>query len=235
MLKLLYILITALPVLPLIVCAELNADYEAQRQQMVKFQMKARGIKDPRVLEAFRKVERHLFVPSSSRNLSYRDHPVPIGNDQTISQPYIVAFMTEELELKQHEKVLEIGTGSGYQAAILGELVHEVYTIELIPKLGRQAQALLEELGYDNIHVIVGDGYKGWPDEAPFDAIIVTCAPEKIPQKLVEQLRDGGRMIIPVGPVGGVQKLVKGVKKSGRMEIRDELSVRFVPMVKGKD
>ena len=235
MLKLLYILITALPVLPLIVCAELNADYEAQRQQMVNDQMKARGIRDPRVLEAFLKVERHLFVPTSSRNLSYRDHPVPIGDGQTISQPYIVAFMTEELELKKHEKVLEIGTGSGYQAAILGELVHEVYTIELIPKLGRQAQALLEELGYDNIHVIVGDGYKGWPDEAPFDAIIVTCAPEKIPQKLVEQLREGGRMIIPVGPVGGVQKLVKGVKKSGRMEIRDELSVRFVPMVKGKD
>lgn len=227
-----YMIIILLPLIPLMVCAELKDDYAEQRQQMVKNQIKARGIKDPRVLAALLKVERHLFIPPANRNLAYQDYPVPIGEGQTISQPYIVAFMTEELELKGDERVLEIGTGSGYQAAILGELAAEVYSIELIPSLGERAAHLLDDLGYDNIMVRIGDGYQGWPEKAPFDAIIVTCAPENIPPKLIEQLKEGGKMVIPVGPVSGVQNLIKGVKRSGKIEISEELPVRFVPMVR---
>jgi protein-L-isoaspartate(D-aspartate) O-methyltransferase len=143
--------------------------------------------------------------------------------------------MTEALELKPDDRVLEIGTGSGYQAAILAELVKEVYTIEIIERLGKRAQETLDRLGYKNIHVKIGDGYKGWPEKAPFDAVIVTCAPEKVPQALVEQLREGGRMIIPVGRAGAVQKLVRGIKKKGRVETKQVMHVRFVPMVKGRD
>ena len=226
--------VVLLPLLPLMACAQPKDDYAEQRERMVKNQIKARGGKDPRVLAALLKVERHLFIPPENRNFSYQDYPVPIGEGQTISQPYIVAFMTEELELKGQERVLEIGTGSGYQAAILGELAAEVYTVELIPSLGNRAAQLLNELGYNNIKVRVGDGYQGWPEKAPFDTIIVTCAPENIPPKLVEQLREGGIMVIPVGPVNGVQKLIKGVKRAGKMVISDELPVRFVPMVRDR-
>jgi protein-L-isoaspartate(D-aspartate) O-methyltransferase len=202
---------------------------------MVKQQIMARGIEDPGVLEAMRKVPRHLFVPEKYRAFSYRDHPLPIGQGQTISQPYIVAFMTEALDLKPNEKVLEIGTGSGYQAAILAELVKEVYTIEIVEKLGKRAQRTLEMLGYKNIHVKIGDGYMGWPEKAPFDAVIVTCAPERIPEALVQQLNDGGRMIIPVGKAGAIQELVRAVKKKGKLKTKEVMRVRFVPMVKGHD
>ncbi|MBW2359244.1 MAG: protein-L-isoaspartate(D-aspartate) O-methyltransferase, partial [Deltaproteobacteria bacterium] len=182
------------------------------REHMVKQQIMARGVEEPRVLEAMRKVPRHLFVPEKYRAFSYRDHPLPIGQGQTISQPYIVAFMTEALDLKPDEKVLEIGTGSGYQAAILAELVKEVYTIEIVEKLGKRA--------HKNIHVKIGDGYKGWPEKAPFDAVIVTCAPERIPEALVQQLNDGGRMIIPVGKAGAIQELVRAVKKKGKLKTK---------------
>ncbi len=210
-------------------------DFVSLRESMVDRQIAAMGIEDPRVLEAMRKVPRHLFVPERYRALSYRDHPLPIGEDQTISQPYIVAFMTEALNLRPEDRVLEIGTGSGYQAAILAELVKEVYTIEIIEKLGKRARQTLDTLGYKNIWVKIGDGYKGWPENAPFDAIIVTCAPEQIPEALVRQLDEGGRMIIPVGRQGTVQKLVRAVKKKGRIVAKDVMYVRFVPMVKGRD
>ena len=236
MVRFLYLLfMITIPILPLMVCAQLNENYTLQRQRMVEYQIKARGVRDVRVLEAMMKVPRHLFVPPSYRANSYDDSPMPIGEGQTISQPYIVAFMTESLELKENDRVLEIGTGSGYQAAVLAELAAEVYTIELLPNLGKRAGELLEDIGYDNIHVKIGDGYKGWPKKAPFDAVIVTAAPQDIPPALIEQLKEGGRMIIPVGPVGGVQNLIRGVKKSGKLKTKDVLPVRFVPMVKGKN
>ncbi len=204
------------------------------RYQMVSRQIVARGVKDAGVIEAMKKVPRHLFVPEKYRSLSYGDHPLPIGKEQTISQPYIVAFMTEALALRPEDRVLEIGTGSGYQAAILAELVDEVYTIEIIESLGRRAQKTLGVLGYKNIHVKIGDGYKGWPDQAPFDAVIVTCAPENIPQSLIRQLKDGGRMIIPVGSEGTIQNLVKAIKEKGRLKTKSMMPVRFVPMVRDK-
>jgi len=202
---------------------------------MVQRQIVARGVKDPKVIKAMLKVPRHLFVPEARRAYSYGDYPLPIGEGQTISQPYIVAYMTEALDLRPDDKVLEIGTGSGYQAAILADLVKEVYTIELIEKLGKKAQQTLRALGYKNIHVKIGDGYKGWPEKAPFDAVIVTCAPEQVPRALIRQLNEGGRMIIPVGRTGGVQKLVRAVKKGGRLKTENVMYVRFVPMVKGND
>jgi len=208
------------------------ADYTRLRDLMVKEQIIARGIRNPAVIKAMEGVPRHLFVPSKYRAFSYGDYPLSIGEGQTISQPYIVAFMTEALELTSDDKVLEIGTGSGYQAAILVELVKEVYTIEFIPRLAKRAQKTLGELEYENIRLRIGDGYRGWPEEAPFDAIIVTCAPDKIPEALVDQLREGGRMIIPVGREGGVQKLVKVTKKAGKIKIQAVMDVRFVPMVK---
>ncbi|MFC1869566.1 protein-L-isoaspartate(D-aspartate) O-methyltransferase [Thermodesulfobacteriota bacterium] len=210
-----------------------QGDYAGLRDHMVKEQIIARGIKDPRVIKAMKKVPRHRFVPAKNRVLSYGDYPLPIGKGQTISQPYIVAFMTEALELSAEDRVLEIGTGSGYQAAILAELVKEVYTIEIVPELGRRAQKTLEELKYVNIRVKIGDGYKGWPDMAPFDAVIVTCAPEQIPRALVDQLKEGGQMIIPVGMRRTVQKLVKVTKKDGKIETQAVMNVRFVPMVEG--
>lgn len=215
-------------------CAREPDDFARLREIMVQRQIMARGVKNPDVIKAMLKVPRHLFVPKTRRAYSYEDYPLSIGEGQTISQPYIVAYMTEALELSPGDKVLEIGTGSGYQAAILGELVKEVYTIEIVAKLGKRAQQTLHKLGYKNIHVKIGDGYKGWPDEAPFDAVIVTCAPEKVPRALIEQLKEGGRMIIPVGRTGGVQKLVRAVKKGGRLKTDDVMYVRFVPMVKGK-
>ncbi len=204
-------------------------NFAAQRQRMVEQQLKPRGIKDERVLAAMAKVLREEFVPMDARSDAYEDGPLPIGYDQTISQPYIVAFMTEQLRLKPSDHVLEIGSGSGYQAAILAELVTEVYTIEIVEPLGKSAEATLQRLGYRNVHVKMGDGYKGWPEEAPFDAIIVTCAPEKVPQPLVDQLKDGGRMVIPVGEQFA-QQLYLLEKKSGQLKESATLPVRFVPM-----
>jgi len=207
-------------------------DFAQARERMVKEQLEARGISDPAVLAAMRRVPRHLFVPPSQGSLAYGDFPLPIGEGQTISQPYVVAFMTEALALKSDHRVLEIGTGSGYQAAVLGELVKDVYTVEIIEKLGEQARKTLIRLGYGNVHVKIGDGYAGWPKAAPFDAVIVTCAPEAVPPALVDQLREGGKMIIPVGARGGVQRLEWGVKKNGRLKTENTMYVRFVPMVR---
>ena len=199
-----------------------------ERQAMVKMQLSSRGIRDKIVLDAMHRVSRHLFIPESHRREAYADHPVPIGFRQTISQPYIVAFMTQALELRPEDRVLEIGTGSGYQAAILGELAREVFTIEIIPQLGERSKELLARLDYKNIQVRTGDGYKGWPDEAPFDAIIVTAAPPQVPQPLLDQLKVGGRMIIPVGEFN--QGLILITRTVKGYERRNVLPVRFVPM-----
>ena len=200
---------------------------------MVAQQIARRGIKDERVLEAMRKVPRERFVRDSDRNLAFYDGPLSIGCGQTISQPYIVAYMTDMLELGVGDRVLEIGTGSGYQTAVLAEIASEVYTIEIVEQLGSRARTILEELGYDNIHYRIGDGYEGWAEEAPFDAIIVTAAPPKLPDGLVAQLGDGGRMSVPVGRYD--QLLVRIIRKGE--EIREEtmLPVRFVPMTGGKE
>jgi protein-L-isoaspartate(D-aspartate) O-methyltransferase len=206
-------------------------DFTTNRMRMVQEQLTGLGrdITNARVLAVMGKVPRHEFVPAEQRGLAYEDRPLPIGHDQTISQPYIVALMTERLEPRPSDRVLEIGTGSGYQAAVLAELVKEVYTIEIIEPLARRAEADLKRFGYTNVFVRAGDGYKGWPEAAPFDAIIVTCAPEKVPQPLVEQLKDGGRLIIPVGPAGN-QDLVLLIKQGGKLERHAVLPVRFVPM-----
>jgi protein-L-isoaspartate(D-aspartate) O-methyltransferase len=200
-------------------------------QRMVAEQLSSpgRNITNALVLTAMSKVPRHEFVPERLRYRAYQDYPLPIGHDQTISQPYIVAFMTEQLEPKPTDNVLEIGTGSGYQAAVLGELVANVYTVEIIKDLAGRAAADLKRLGYTNVYVRAGDGYKGWPEAAPFDAIIVTCAPEKVPPPLIEQLKDGGRMIIPVGPTWD-QELVMLRKHGDKLEQQAVLPVRFVPM-----
>ena len=180
-------------------------------------------------LRSVRKVLREQFVPEEMRGCSYSDGPLPIGYEQTISQPFVVAFMTEKLRLKATDRVLEIGTGSGYQAAILAELAAEVYTIEILDSLGKRAEETLRRLGYNNVQVKIGDGYQGWPEHAPFDAVIVTCAPDHVPQPLVEQTKEGGRIVIPVGS-GGDQKLYLLEKTNGRLEQHDILPVRFVPM-----
>lgn len=206
-------------------------DFLRQRRHMVRTQIEARGIKDRRVLNAMLKVERHLFVPHNHRHLAYEDFPLHIGEGQTISQPYIVALMTEALELKEDEKVLEVGTGSGYQAAILAELAREVYTVEIIESLAKEAESRLTKLGYNNIHVRCGDGYLGWKEEAPFDAIIITCATPHIPEPLLEQLADGGRMILPLGGKWG-QDLVL-IRKRGEALERSSLGgCMFVPMTR---
>ena len=205
-----------------------KGDFKIMREKMVETQIKARGVKDPRVLSVLRKVERHRFVPERYLDSAYSDQPLPIGEGQTISQPYIVALMTELLELNGNEKVLEIGTGSGYQAAILAELAKEVYTIEIVESLASAAKERLSELGYQNIKVKAGDGYLGWPEAAPFDAIIVTAAPDHIPKPLIDQLKEGGRMVVPVG--SHAQELIKIVKRSGKMETTNVIPVLFVPM-----
>lgn len=204
--------------------------YAAERRAMVEWQLAGRGIHDERVLEAMRRVPRHELVPALLRDQAYRDTPLPIGHGQTISQPYIVAFMTQALEPRAGDRVLEIGTGSGYQAAVLAELVREVYTIEIVAPLGERARADLARLGYSNVHVRIGDGYEGWPEKAPFAAIIVTCAPEAVPQPLVDQLREGGRMVIPVGDPRAGQQLYLLEKRGGQVVRRAILPVRFVPM-----
>ena len=210
------------------------ADFAAQRQRMVEQQLKPRGIRDERVLAAMAKVPREEFIPADVRAEAYEDGPLPIGYDQTISQPYIVAFMTEQLGPKAIDRVLEIGSGSGYQAAILAEIVSDVYTIEIVEPLAKSAEATLQRLGYNNVHIKAGDGYNGWPEEAPFEAIIVTSAPEKVPQPLVAQLKDGGRMVIPVGE-RFAQQLYLLEKKNGQLKESATLPVRFVPMLREKE
>lgn len=197
--------------------------------------LRAYKIRDQRVLDAMGKVRRHVFIPETQRALSnpYGDHPCPIGHGQTISQPYIVAYMTEQMELREGEKVLEIGTGSGYQAAVLAEMGAKVYSIEIVPELAEHARAVLAAEGYGEVSVLTGDGYKGWPDHAPFDVIIVTCAPEEVPEALVNQLREGGRMIVPVGKYS--QRLVILRKEKGSVRRENDLPVRFVPMVGGSE
>jgi len=192
---------TAWLLLVLLPAASPARDFSAEREHMVKQQITMRGISDPRVLDAIGKVPREQFVPESVRDLSYTDQPLPIGHDQTISQPFIVAFMTDKLQVKPGDRVLEIGTGSGYQAAVLAEMGAKVYTIEIVESLGNRAAATLQRLGYKNVAVKIGDGYKGWPEHAPFDAVIVTCAPDHVPQPLLEQTKEGGRIVIePVPP-----------------------------------
>lgn len=207
-----------------------NEDLEKKRKAMVAEQIEARGVKDRRVLEAMEKVPRHEFVPEKYRPFAYEDSPLPIGEGQTISQPYIVALMTESLNLEGDEKVLEVGTGSGYQAAVLSELSKEVYTIEILEPLAERAEELLQRLGYRNVKVKYGDGYLGWEEYAPFDGIIVTCAPDHIPQPLIDQLAEGGRMVIPVGEVHFIQVLKIVEKREGKLSVWNVIPVRFVPM-----
>lgn len=204
---------------------------DEERVVMVRDQIEERGVTEERVLEAMSAVPRHMFVPESLRDVAYGDHPLPIGHRQTISQPYIVALMTELLEPQPDDKVLEIGTGSGYQAAVLSKLVRQVFTIEIIAPLAEEARMLLPKLGYRNVTVITGDGYQGYPDEAPFDGIIVTAAPETVPQPLLEQLQVGGKLVIPVG--GELQELEVIERSERGFERRSIIPVRFVPMTGG--
>jgi protein-L-isoaspartate(D-aspartate) O-methyltransferase len=207
--------------------ADVESSARTDRSKMVAL-IEARGVADPRVLEVMRDVPRHQFVPETMRERAYGDYPLPIGNGQTISQPYIVAAMTELLEPAIGDTVLEIGTGSGYQAAVLSKLVHEVYSIEIVAELAEDARKKLAELGYDNVVVITGDGYRGLPKKAPFDGIIVTAAPEEVPQPLIDQLAVGGRLVIPVG--GMIQELVVLERTRDGVQTRRVFPVRFVPM-----
>jgi protein-L-isoaspartate(D-aspartate) O-methyltransferase len=209
-----------------------TADREDERRRMVATQLRARGLGDKRVLEAMARVPRHLFVPEDVSGFAYADEPLPIGRGQTISQPYIVGYMTEALELEKGDRVLEIGTGSGYQTAVLAEVAGEVWTMEIVEELSLRAQALLESLGYANVHFRVGDGSAGWPEEAPFDGILVTAAPPGIPEILESQLGPGGRMILPVG--SGTQELVLVRREGKAFRRRSLIGVRFVPLVSRK-
>ena len=204
-------------------------DWDAERRRMIAEQLRPRDITSPRVLDAMQRVPRHLFVPEAQRDLSYGDFPLPIGHEQTISQPYIVAFMTQALELGPGHRVLEIGTGSGYQAAVLGALAKEVYTIEIVAPLAERARATLSTLGYRNIHVRTGNGYLGWPEHAPYDRIMVTAAPDEVPQALINQLKVGGLMAIPVGTVYQELRILR--RTAAGTETLRTLPVRFVPMV----
>jgi protein-L-isoaspartate(D-aspartate) O-methyltransferase len=208
-------------------------EFADQRQKMVALQIADRGISDASVLKAMATVPRHLFVPPELRDLAYRDAPLPIGHGQTISQPYIVALMSQLLAVQPGQRVLEIGTGSGYQAAVLAEMGVHVFTIEIVPELGRQAIGVLDALDYPTIQVKIGDGYKGWPEHAPFDAIIVTCAPTRIPKPLTVQLAEGGRMVIPSGEKYD-QQLLLLTKQRGIIKQEKIVDVRFVPMVDGQ-
>jgi len=208
--------------------------YQAMREKMVQFQIEMRGVKDPVVLRAMRKVPRHLFLPASQLDSAYDDGPLPIGFGQTISQPYIVAYMTECLKPQKGHRILEIGTGSGYQAAVLAEIVDHVYTIEIIPELGKTASERLSSMGYKNITVKIGDGYEGWKEHSPFDGIMVTAGAESIPPPLIEQLRDGGRLVIPVGSPLLVQDLMLLEKHGKETTTRNLIPVRFVPFQRGQ-
>jgi protein-L-isoaspartate(D-aspartate) O-methyltransferase len=207
---------------------ESDAQYQRRRLMMVANQIEHRGVKDEKVLQAMREVPRHLFVPEEFRGSAYTDGPLPIGQGQTISQPYIVAVMTELLSLDSTSKVLEIGTGSGYQAAVLAEICDSVYSIEIIPSLAKEAAFLLDSLGYCDVQIKAGDGYLGWPEAAPFDAIIITAAAPRVPQPLVEQLKRGGRMVIPVGNFS--QELMLFIKTEKGLLEKSVIPVRFVPM-----
>lgn len=210
-----------------------QTDQEARRERMVREQIAARDVTDPRVLGAMSRVPRHEFVPAEIRAYAYEDRPLPIGLDQTISQPYIVALMSELLEAEADDRILEVGTGSGYQAAVAAELVAEVYSIEIKPELASTAADRLERLGYENVTVRAGDGYLGWPERAPFDGILVTAGADHVPSPLVEQLRPGGRMVIPVGDVTTYQVLKVIEKRAdGSYDERDVLPVRFVPLLR---
>ena len=206
--------------------------YLEQRLEMVRTQIERRGVSDPDVLAAMRAVPRHLFVSDEWLDQAYDDHPLPIGYAQTISQPYVVAWMTELLQADPGAVVLEVGTGSGYQAAVLGELGYRVYTIEIVEPLAEQATQRLTEMGYDQVNVRYGDGYYGWEEQAPFDAIIVTCAPDHVPPPLVQQLKEGGRMVVPVGPPGGYQSLFLITKVDGEVRSQSLGGVRFVPLTR---
>jgi protein-L-isoaspartate(D-aspartate) O-methyltransferase len=215
---------------PLPTSQRAELDHSEARSTMVEFQIRERGVRDPEVLEAMEAVPRHEFVPEDYVQAAYSDGPLPIGYGQTISQPYIVAVMTELLSLEPGDKVLEVGTGSGYQAAILAELTDNVYTMEIIPELAEAAATRLARLGYDAIQTLNADGYYGWPEHAPYDAIIVTAAPDHVPQPLIGQLKDGGRMVIPVGPVGWYQTLWLITKEDGEVEYHNKGGVTFVPL-----
>lgn len=203
---------------------------EVARRRMVDEQLRARDIVDQRVLTAMGRVPRHLFVEPALERFAYEDRPLSIGAGQTISQPYIVALMTQLLQVQPSYRILEVGTGSGYQAAVLGEMAAEVYTVEIIPSLAEGARARLEALGYRNVRVRQGDGYEGWPEFAPFDGIVVTAGAPQIPPPLIEQLREGGRMAIPVGMAGGTQDLILGEKRGGKLQTRSIAPVLFVPL-----
>ncbi|MBI4625495.1 MAG: protein-L-isoaspartate(D-aspartate) O-methyltransferase [Verrucomicrobia bacterium] len=211
---------------------EPDASRSAERNRMVDDQISARGVVHEPTLAALRKVPRHLFVPVEIRSAAYQDSPLPIGHGQTISQPFIVAAMTEAAAIARDSKVLEIGTGSGYQAAIAAELSEQVFSIEIVPALAARAAATLKTVGYERVNVRAGDGYHGWPEHAPFDVIIVTAAADSIPPPLVAQLKDGGRMLIPVGPQFGAQNLVLVTKQDGRVRTRTLMPVRFVPFTR---
>jgi protein-L-isoaspartate(D-aspartate) O-methyltransferase len=219
--------------LPLLLPAKSEAEFTAAREKMIKEQILERGITDQRLLNALLKVKRHLFVGPAFQADAYGDFPLPIEEGQTISQPYIVAIMTTVIAPDYKKKVLEIGTGSGYQAAVLAELVREVYTIEIIPQLARKSKKLLEDLGYKNIHCRTGNGYLGWPEAAPFDGIIVTCSPDHIPAPLIEQLAVGGRMVIPISYSTTVQDLLLVEKlANGKLKKTNLIPVLFVPMIR---
>lgn len=209
-------------------------DRRGDRERMVAEQIEARGIITPAILEAMKTVQRHRLVPTNQRARAYQDRPLPIGEGQTISQPFVVAYMTEMVGAKEGMKVLEIGTGSGYQAAVLAEIVDEVYTLEIIPELGEEAEKSLNELGYKNIHVRIADGYNGWEEHGPFDAIIVTAAADHIPPALTEQLNEGGKMIIPIDSGEPAQQLVLVEKNNGKISKENVLPVRFVPFTRDK-
>jgi protein-L-isoaspartate(D-aspartate) O-methyltransferase len=209
----------------------LTDEFADRRVAMVSQQIEARGIKDERVVEVMRRVPRHQFVPADMASKAYADHPLPIGYGQTISQPYIVALMTEALSIQPGEKVLEIGTGSGYQAAVLAELGAEVYSVEILPELAQQATDRLRRLGYEKVQVLNADGYFGWQQHAPYDAIIVTAAPDHLPQPLVSQLRDGGRLIVPIGPQGAIQTLWLFVRSGDDLQASNLGEVVFVPLI----
>ncbi len=213
-----------------VLAADPVESFEKRRLEMVNEQLRGRDIDDADVLRAMTEVPRHLFVPAGMRDLAYHDGPLPIGYDQTISQPYIVALMSQLLAIKKGDRVLEIGTGSGYQAAVLDRMGADVFTIEIVTALGNRARDLLDQLGYDRVRVKIGDGYLGWPEYAPFNGIIVTCAPTRIPEPLKEQLAEGGRMVIPVGE-SGFQQLFLLTKKNGKIIREKIIDVRFVPMV----
>ena len=212
-----------------------QVDYKEMRVTMVERQLRGRDIYQKATLDAMLKVPRHAFVPEEMKPYAYSDRPLPIGEGQTISQPYIVAYMTQAARLKKSDRVLEVGTGSGYQAAVLAEIVDSVYTIEIVEVLGKRARNQLKKLGYKNVEVRIGDGYHGWKEKAPFDAIIVTAGAETIPDPLVEQLADGGKMLIPVGPHRGIRQLVLLEKKAGKIKRRNLMAVRFVPFVRKEE